>query len=317
MTEVGLLNYPGAQQAALHGLTDLFRVSTQMAKQHGGAGFRVTHWVMQEQRMVCSFDSEPGRDFEPAVVIAPGTMEGVPPFPNMEPCLDWLRERHRKGVTVCSVCGGAFVLAGAGLLDGRKGTTHWMFARQLAELYPKVMVDSDQLLIEDGDIITAGGVMAWVDLALKLVHRFAGPSVMLETARFFLVDPAGREQRFYSTFTPNLTHGDELVLQLQHWLQQNYAENQSIAELADKIQMSERTLLRRFQKATGFKPTEYVQSLRVGKAREALAFSTDTVNEIAWKVGYEDPSAFRKVFRKIIGVSPSDYRRRFSPAGMN
>ena len=192
-----------------------------------------------------------------------------------------------------------------------------MFANQLATEYPKVKVDCEKLLVEDGDILTAGGVMAWVDLGLKLVHRFVGPTVMLETARFFLVDPSGREQRFYSTFTPNLTHGDELVLQLQHWLQQNYAENQSIADLAGRIQLSERTLLRRFQKATGLKPTEYVQSLRVGKAREALEFSTDTVNEIAWKVGYEDPGAFRKVFRKMIGVTPRDYRRRFNSAGMN
>ena len=317
MTEIGLLNYPGAQQAALHGLTDLFKVATRIAQELGGEGFRVTHWRMEGETVACGFDSRPGEASHPAAVIVPGTMEGVPPFPNMDPCLDWLREQHRSGLTVCSVCGGAFVLAGAGLLEGRTATTHWMFAEQLAELYPKVRVDSDQLLIEDGDIVTAGGVMAWVDLALKLVHRFAGPTVMLETARFFLVDPSGREQRFYSTFTPNLTHGDDLVLQLQHWLQQNYSVSQTIADLAEKIQLSERTLLRRFHKATGFKPTEYVQSLRVGKAREALEFSTDSVNEIAWKVGYEDPGAFRKVFRKIIGLSPRDYRRRFSTSGSN
>ena len=311
MTEIGLLAYPGAQLAAIYGLTDLFRIATQMSA--SGAGFRVTHWSQRDGQLVRSFESGPDTEKPMSALIVPGTVEGVPPFPNMEPCLAWIGEKHRQGVTLCSVCGGGFVLADAGLLDGRRATTHWLFAKQLAEKYPAVRVESDHLVIDDGDIITAGGVMAWADLALRLVHRFAGPTVMLETARFFLVDPPGREQRFYSTFTPNLTHGDELVLQIQHWLQQNYAGSQSVAELAGRIQLGERSFLRRFQKATGLKPTEYVQSLRVGKAREALEFSQETVNEIAWKVGYEDPAAFRKIFRRLIGLSPKDYRQRFRP----
>lgn len=189
-----------------------------------------------------------------------------------------------------------------------------MFASILAESYPQVRVCAERLLIEDVDLITAGGVMAWVDLGLRLVHRFAGPTVMLHTARFMLVDPAGREQRFYSSFTPNLNHGDELVLQAQHWLQQHYHQPHSVTALAERTQLSERTFLRRFHKATGLKPTEYVQSLRVGKAREALEFSKDSVNEIAWKVGYEDPGAFRKIFQRLMGLSPGDYRRRFTVA---
>lgn len=312
MTEVGLLEYPGAQKAALHGLTDLFAVAGQQAVSLGISGFRISHWRQIGSELHCSFDSHPSEDHALTAAIVPGTMEGVPPFPNMDLCLEWLQVQHSRGVTICSVCGGAFVLAASGLLCGRATTTHWMFGEALAREYPKVKVDCDQLLIDDGDIITAGGIMAWIDLGLKLVHRYAGPNVMLETARFFLVDPPGREQRFYSTFTPNLTHGDQSVLHLQHWLQQNFAQPHSVSEMAERIQLGERTFLRRFQRATGLKPTEYVQSLRVGKAREALETTTDSVNEIAWKVGYEDPGAFRKIFRRIMGLSPRDYRRRFS-----
>ena len=313
VTEIGLLNYPGAQLAAVYGMTDLFRIASQHCQEHGVAGFRVTHWSTQEGRMVRGYSSDSSSEEFPRTVIVPGTVEGIPPFPGMEPCLDWLRECHSQGVTLASVCGGAFVLGEAGLLHGRRATTHWLFANQLRERFPAISVDTDQLLIEDGDIITAGGVMAWIDLCLRLIHRYAGPTVMLETSRFFLVDPPGREQRFYSAFAPNLTHGDDLILQAQRWLQVNYAQAQGVAELAEQALLSERSFLRRFQKATGQKPTEYLQNLRVAKAREALEFTKDTVNEIAWKVGYEDPGAFRKVFRRIIGLSPGDYRRRFSP----
>ncbi len=313
MTEIGLLNYPGSQQAALYGMTDLFLV----ASESGDSEFRVTRWRMEGEQLVCDFDSKPGTASRPDAIIVPGTMERVPSLPKMKPCLQWLKEQHGKGGQVCSVCWGAFVLAAADLLDGRRCTTHWLYAPQLAESHPRVKVDSDRLLVDEGDIITAGGVMAWVDLSLHLVDRFAGPRVMLETARLLLVDPPRREQRFYSTFTPPLDHGDEIVLQVQHWLQQSYAETQSVGALAERSQMSERTFLRRFQKATGLKPTEYVQSLRVGKAREALEFSRDSINEIAWRVGYEDPGAFRKIFRRIIGLSPREYRRRFGAPGVN
>ena len=302
MTEIGILQYPGSQQAALYGLTDLFTIAASFSQEHGGPGLTVSHHNLHNGQIAPAHLT---------ALIIPGTLAGVPPFPGMEPYSAWLHARHAEGTTICSVCGGAFVLASSGLLDGRSATTHWLFAAELSRRYPKVKVEGDKLLIEDGDIITAGGVMAWVDLGLKLVHRFLGPSVMLHTARFFLVDPAGREQRFYSSFTPNLNHGDELVLQIQHWLQTHYAQPHSVTAMAERTQLSERTFLRRFHKATGLKPTEYVQSLRVGKAREALEFSKDSVNEIAWQVGYEDPGAFRKIFHRIIGLSPGDYRRRF------
>jgi transcriptional regulator GlxA family with amidase domain len=171
-----------------------------------------------------------------------------------------------------------------------------------------------KLIIDDGDIITAGSVMAWVDLGLNLIERFLSPIVMLATARFFLVDAADREQRFYASFAPHLGHGDKPVLKVQHWLQQHIAESPSVAAMATGVNLVKRTFLRRFHKATGMTPTRYLQHLRIGKARESLEFSMLTINEIAWMVGYEDPGSFRKVFQHIMGLSPGDYRRRFGIA---
>jgi transcriptional regulator GlxA family with amidase domain len=160
-------------------------------------------------------------------------------------------------------------------------------------------------------MITAGGIMAWTDLGLRLIDRFLGPSVMLATARYFLIDAAGREQRFYSSFSPRLNHGDEAVLRVQHWLQKNGLRHVTLVDMAAYAGLEERTFLRRFPKATEFNPTEYCQRLRIGKAREMLELSGRTIGQVAWDVGYQDEGAFRKVFQKVMGLNPGDYRKRF------
>jgi transcriptional regulator GlxA family with amidase domain len=175
-------------------------------------------------------------------------------------------------------------------------------------------VDENRMTVEDGNLITAGGVLAWTDLGLKLVDRYLGPTIMIETARFMLVDPPGREQRNYSNFAPKLHHGDAAILKVQHWLQSHVSNTPSVKETAQLSGLEERTFLRRFRKATGLKPSEYCQRLRVGKAREMLEFTNKTIEQIAWAIGYEDPGSFRKVFQRVVGLSPGEYRRRFAVA---
>ena len=137
---------------------------------------------------------------------------------------------------------------------------------------------------------------------------------MLETARYMLVDPPGREQRYYSNFSPKLHHGDTAILKVQHWLQTHAITQPSISQMAALGGMEARTFLRRFLSATGLKPTDYSQRLRVGKAREMLELTSQTIDQIARTIGYEDPTSFRRVFQRVMGMSPSDYRRRFSVA---
>lgn len=318
MIEIGLVIYPGAQQAAVLGLTDLFGVANRCVAAHKKAplpALRITHWQQDDSSRspACVFDScpdkPPGRL---STLILPPALNEPIGADQVESLTDWLRERHADGVALGSVCAGAFVLAATGLMAGRRMTTHWSYADLLQQRFPDVSVDADQLIIEDGDIITAGGLMAWTDLGLRLVDRFLGPTVMFETARMLLVDPPGREQRYYSVFSPRLTHGDAAVLKVQHWLQATQAKDMALATLAAQAGLEERTFLRRFQKATGMTTTEYAQRLRVGKARELLQFGNTSIERIAWEVGYSDPGAFRKVFTRIVGLSPSDYRRRFS-----
>jgi transcriptional regulator GlxA family with amidase domain len=317
--EIGIVIYPECQLAAVHGLTDLFRVANRLGEQLSGSArrqIRISHWKLDEAGL------EPVRVFDThALAHAPLTALILPPSLDAEPSgnaiaghLCWLVAQHGAGTILCSVCAGAFLLAEAGLLNGRSATTHWIHAQPLAARFPSVRIDTEKLIIDDGDIITAGGVMAWVDLGLNLIERFLSPTVMLATARFFLVDAAGREQRFYSSFAPQLGHGDKRILRVQHWLQQHIAESSSVDAMATRANLVKRTFLRRFHKATGMTPTRYLQHLRVGKARESLEFSMLTINEIAWMTGYGDAGSFRKVFQHIMGLSPGDYRRRFGIA---
>jgi transcriptional regulator GlxA family with amidase domain len=209
------------------------------------------------------------------------------------------------------VCGGVFILARTGLLAGRQATTHWSFHQVFAEQFPDVLTETDHMVIDYGDVVTAGGVLAWADLGLRLTERFLGSAVMLETARFMLVDPPGREQRFYSEFDPKTKHGDKAILKAQLWLFTQRERPVSVADLAGRADLEQRTFLRRFVAATGIKPSEYQQRLRITRAREMLEFSQATIEEISWSLGYGDVAGFRRVFRKIMGLTPSDYRRRF------
>lgn len=315
--EIAIVRYPGSQATTVHGLTDLFYYADYFARLHAGSQqpiLRVRHWEQgpDGEGVNCSFDSQPGLDDHPPALVVVPASQLAPMAPGCAPgSVAWVRARHAEGAVVAAVCGGVFLLAESGLLDDRRATTHWMFAEELSRRFPKIRVDADRLVIDDSDLITAGGVLAWADLGLSLVERLLGPIVMASTARFMIVDPPGREQRVYRDFLPRLQHGDREILALQHWMQGNASADAGIRELAQRAGMGERTFLRRFVKATGMKPSEYQQQLRITRGRELLEFTRQPVDQIASMAGYEDPGGFRRVFKRIVGLSPGEYRRRF------
>lgn len=314
--EIGIVDYAGAQMAAILGLSDLFMVADGLARTRGADGprLRISHWKLDERAQVPSrvYDSLERGDGMPRVLILPPAL-GAP----IEPAAavryaSWLKERHAAGVILASICAGALVLGEAGAFAGRTVTTHWGYGALLHSRFPEIArVETDRLIIDDGDIITVGGVMAWTDLGLTLVSRFLGPTIMIDTARQLLVDSPGREQRYYSPFAPRMDHGDEAVLRVQHWLQKTGASDMSLPALASQAGLEVRTFLRRFQKATGLTSTAYCQRIRIGKAQEMLQFSTRPLERIAWDVGYADASALRRAFVRIVGLTPNEYRQRF------
>uniref|UniRef100_A0A6P4FHL4 HTH-type transcriptional regulator CdhR-like n=1 Tax=Drosophila rhopaloa TaxID=1041015 RepID=A0A6P4FHL4_DRORH len=224
----------------------------------------------------------------PSVVIIPPSLTG-PPAPETVPdLLAWLRACHEGGSILAAVCAGTFLLAATGLLDGRPATTHWSTAARLQQVFPAIRIDPDRLLVDDGDILTVGGIMSWPDLALRLIERLLGPAVMLETARYLLIDPPRHDQRQYRHFAPNLTHGDRLILKVQHWLRTEPARNATVADMTLISGLEERTFLRRFHTATSLTPLAYLQHLRVEKGRDLLETTPLPLDQIAWEVGYQD-----------------------------
>ncbi len=316
--DIGLLLYPGVQRAAVHGLADLFLVANRVAAELGAVELphiRVTCWQADETgQLLAASDGSSVTAPSLRVLIIPPSLESAPQAALLERHRAPLCLLHGRGTVLASVCIGVFFIAASGLLDGRPACTHWNYVHALAQRFPKVRVEAQQPLLDDGDIVTSAGLMAWTDLGLRLLERFVGATVAQETARYLAVDPVAAPLPG-AVFNPRLDHGDEAVLKVQHWLQGNGGQDADLATMAACAGLEERTFLRRFRAATGLRPTEYCQQVRVGRACRLLEFTRRNVEQIAWGVGYQDPGAFRKVFQRVTGLTPSDYRRRFAVSG--
>jgi len=305
--EIGVVHYPGALLSSVQGLAEQFYLANTICQQHGLGDVFKTHICDSLQL------DEPWEEvLKPLqVIILPPCLDDgfyLAPQPRL---IEWLKQQHQSGAIICSVCAGAFVLAETGLLEGRKVTTHWALADEFSARYPNIKLDSQKLLINDSDIITAGGLMSWIDLGLELVAQFTNSQIMRQLGKFLIVDTAPREQRYYQTFTPKMDHGDEAIVKAQHELHRNFQNTIVIKNLAQLAHLTERTFLRRFVKATGLKPTQYLQQLRIKKACELIEVNSGSFEKVAAEVGYEDMSAFRKTFLKITGQSPREFKHRF------
>jgi transcriptional regulator GlxA family with amidase domain len=320
--EIGILVYPAVQLATVHGLSDIFTLANQFARAGQFArversaeppAIRVTHWTTEfgEGPVECTHDTMPGTPPRPRFIVIPLTLADRPTSAQLRSVAAWLRSLHQGGTALGSVCSGAFILAETGLLGGRLAATHWVCADELRQRFPDIRVDSQIRIVDYGDIVTVGGFMAWVDMGLKLVERFLGPSVAEETARFLLDRPGAEKAPYFQGFSPKLAHGDEAILRAQQMIHASDGREISLAALAEGARLERRTLLRRFARATGMTPIEYARNVKMARARELLEFSTKSLKELAWELGYEEPNAFARAFRRMVGVSPADYRRQY------
>lgn len=298
--KVALVAYEGAQMAALYGLADLFDVASRMGATP--AKRKIAHEVLSTPL------AENDTVYD-AVVLPPNLVgaRGV----NDRALHSWIARQHRHGAVACSACAGAFWLAQAGILDGRAATTHWALEGEFNAAFPKVQLHPEHILLDDHDIVTAGGVMAWVDLGLHLVRRWLGSDAVSRTCRHMLIDPTGREQRNYRAFRPNLGHKDRAIRDLQLWMEGHVDADLSLNALAARAGMSPRSLQRKFAGATGYSPSQYIQELRVEKAKALLEQTSRPVSEICYNVGYQDLAAFSRLFKANSGLSAGEYRRRF------
>jgi transcriptional regulator GlxA family with amidase domain len=226
----------------------------------------------------------------------------------------WLLSMHRQGVLIASVCSGALVLAEAGLLDGREAAAHWAYTELFERSYPNVRMRQDHVLClseEPEGIVTAGGVTSWQDLALHLISRFCGHRHACETAKVHLLSGHESGQLPFAVLGRRTRAADPAIAVCQDWILKNYTMPHPIKYMAKCMGLNIRTLSRRFRAATGLTPIDYVQCIRVEEAKRLLEEAWDPVDDVGAQVGYDDPTSFRRIFSRKVGLSPAAYRRRF------
>lgn len=232
----------------------------------------------------------------------------------LQPLLLGLRRQHERGALLASYCTGSFLLAEAGLLDGRVATTHWALAKAFEKRYPQVDLRATEVMTEQNGVLCSGAVTTYFNLALRLVEKFAGANLAAATAKMLLIDTNRIAQASYTTLTvqDQQGHSDVLVARAQRWMEKHLHQSFRLAELACHLAVSERTVNRRFKLAIGEAPLRYLQSLRIDVAKRLLETKGLNVDAVSERVGYGDLSTFRRLFRRETGLSPREYQRRFS-----
>ena len=226
--------------------------------------------------------------------------------------IHWIKEQYQAGAEVASICTGAFLLAATGLLEGKNCSTHWNAADGFKRLFPNIKLHIDKLLTAEKGIYTNGGAFSFLNLILFLVEKYFDRQTAIYCSKIFQIDIERTSQSPFFIFQTQKNHGDELIGKAQTYIEENLGEKISFEELASKLAVSRRNFDRRFIKATGNTPVEYLQRVKIEVAKKALERGRKSIYEVMSEVGYADDKAFREVFKKITGLSTLDYRAKYN-----
>jgi transcriptional regulator GlxA family with amidase domain len=314
---VVVLAFEGAQALDVIGPIEVFTGADRLSE---AAGYDVqlvapTRTVTTSSRIRLSADARIGETEGPidTLVVAGGV--GTIDAERNTRLIEWLRDAAQRSRRVASVCTGAFLLARAGLLDGKRATTHWASCETLQRRYPDTAVDSEPIFVRDGDVWTSAGVTAGMDLALALVEEDLGAGVALDTARWlvlFAKRPGGQSQFSRSLALQRAEH--EPLREVQDWIFENVERALTVEALAGQAGMSVRTFARAFAREVGMTPASYVEAVRVERARLALESTGAGIEDIARSCGFGTPETMRRAFARRLQVNPTEYRRRFGAA---
>ena len=314
---IDVLTYPAVQLLDVTGPVQVFASANKIVGDDGGAQPYVLRVVAQHGE---SATSSAGvtlaagpltQEDEPLDTLLIAGGEGAEAAAENPALISWVRKRASQARRVASVCTGAFLLAEAGLLDGRRAATHWQYIARFAQRFPAVHVEADPIFVRDGTIWTSAGVTAGIDLALALVEEDLGRSVALAVARYlvvFLKRPGGQAQ-FSASLA--LQAAEDKFGALHDWIKGHLADDLSLAVLADKANMSERSFSRHYAEATGHTPARAIELLRVEVARSLLLESRLPVKRVAERCGFGSEETMRRSFLRLLAVTPQDYRSRF------
>jgi transcriptional regulator GlxA family with amidase domain len=327
--ETLIVAVPETAGSALYGMLDVLSVTgnvwhTLMRAEPMRPPFHVTVVGLTRERFHCGngIPVEPGAAIGEVdradIVILPELWLG--PDEHLEgryPALiEWIRSRYDNGACVYSACSGALMLAETGLLNGRDATSHWGYQDLFKRRYPQIRFRPEPNLCfgdPGGRIITAGGTTSWHDLALHIIARHVSPGEAIRIAKVYLLKWHDEGQLPYEPLVRPQPHSDAIVRECESWLREHFREPGAVGRAVTYARIPERTLKRRFKRATGLALIDYLQNIRIEEAKALLETSDRAVDDICYEIGYEDPSFFRRLFRRRTGVAPAQYRRAFKP----
>ncbi|MGE0725249.1 MAG: GlxA family transcriptional regulator [Alphaproteobacteria bacterium] len=328
---VALLAWPDTSPAVLYGMYDvLLSVGAIFSDLTGGQpedallDVRIVAATAEPFRCFGNVPIEPGAalaDIEQVdVAVACDIYASVdaPPTGRFRHEAEWLRRMHARGAIIASVCSGSLVLAEAGMLDGLECAGHWGYRDLFRAHYPQVRFQAGSVLALAGDgsrIVTAGGHSSWHDLVLHLIGRLCGARHAIRTAKVFLLSGHPDGQLPFAAMSRRIQRSDAVISRCQEWIADHYAGANPVSAMAERSGLKARTFARRFHAATGYLPIDYVHTLRIEEAKQLLETGSDGIDEVGATVGYEDPTFFRRLFKRKAGLTPAAYRRRFRAIG--
>ncbi len=299
---IAICGYPSALRSAVFGLEEMFILANRVCKEQG--------IEVQFEPVIVAAGEYPDKHFA-VILLPPSSLDRYYLAPE-QALIKWLKDHYAQGMVLAAACAGVFILAATQLIGEREVTTHWALSDSFRHQYPDVPLNINKILIDHGDVVTAGGMMSWLDLGFELIAKHSSPAVVRQLGKILVIDTAQREQSYYQQFKPSFSHGDLTIVSVQQCMHQYYASSSlSINQLAKQANLTERTMQRRFLKATGYNPSQYLQRLRIQHICDYLESTQHAFEWIANQVGYEDVSACRKAFIHIIGITPREFRKRF------
>lgn len=231
--------------------------------------------------------------------------------------VEWIGRMHRRGSEVASLCLGSYFLAEAGLLDGKPCTSHWKAIEDMRVRYPMVQLMPDVIVTDQRGIYTSGGAFSSIHVVLYLVEKFCGREVAIAISKNFSIDLHRPGQAHFAVFRGQRDHHDEEIHTIQEWIDRNFREKLTVGQMAGHVHMSRRNFIRRFKKATGNTPLEYLQRMKVEASKKALENGNEPIGSLIYDVGYNDEKTFRSIFKRYTGITPQEYRRRYSRVAVN
>ncbi|WP_333600545.1 GlxA family transcriptional regulator [Flavobacterium sp.] len=321
MKRIGLVLPYDYKLLSVAALLDVLETANKLVVQKGeAAAFAIQIYQLPQQLQ------EGNTQFHDYAIQSTATVKGVldmiliPAFTTTDmqltivknsPFIPWLQQQYRSGAEVASFCSGAFLFGASGLLNGKSATTHIDACSAFARIFPEVKLKPNETVTADERTFTSGGSTSLFHLIILLVQKYCGHEIAIQVAKLFAIDLDRYQQSYFGTFRPNYAHNDALVSMVQEKIEKQFHQIENLEAVLSDVPSSRRNLVRRFKLATGIPPIEYLQNIRIETAKKHLEQSQLSVSEIIDKSGYTDPKSFRKIFQKVVGMKPLEYREKF------